>query len=175
MTVEHDPCAATEEQIFEGKAAPITFDGYQEQASTTAVYPGQGTFQGLAYAALGLNGEAGETAEQIKKIWRDEGTQDLSEAMRRVLDDIQLKLRQGMTSYTDIMSKAHGDAHAIFHTPLSDERRQKLLKELGDTLWYAAQIATELDVSLGDVAQGNLDKLAARREANLIHGEGSDR
>jgi NTP pyrophosphatase (non-canonical NTP hydrolase) len=172
--VEHDAFAATEQKIWEGAPGPITFDGYQEQASTTAVYPGQGTFQGLAYAALGLNGEAGETAEQVKKIWRDEGTKDIQDAFEEVLDTARSALRHGRTHDISV-NIAREHARALLHNPLSNERREKLLKELGDTLWYAAQIATELDVSLGDVAQQNLDKLAARREANQIHGEGSDR
>jgi len=48
------------------------FDEYQDQASSTAIYPGQGTVMGLAYVALGVNGEAGEIAEYVKKAWRDD-------------------------------------------------------------------------------------------------------
>lgn len=110
----------------------MEFDVYQALASDTAVYPGQGTFMGLAYAALGLNGEAGETAEQIKKTWRDNGVVD-------------------------------------------DERRAKIIKELGDTLWYAAQIATEINVDLSEVVETNLEKLRDRRARNVISGEGDDR
>lgn len=37
-----------------------------------------------------------------------------------------------------------------------------LAKELGDVLWYAAELATGLDMTLEDVAQGNIDKLRKR-------------
>jgi NTP pyrophosphatase (non-canonical NTP hydrolase) len=43
---------------------------YQQQASSTAVYPGKGSILGLAYVGLGL-GEAGEVQGKIKKILRD--------------------------------------------------------------------------------------------------------
>ncbi len=50
-----------------------TFDYYAGRAVSTAIYPGAGTFGGLTYAALGLNGEAGELAEHVKKAMRDDG------------------------------------------------------------------------------------------------------
>lgn len=38
----------------------------------------------------------------------------------------------------------------------------KLTEELGDTLWYLANLAAAYNISLSDIAQANLDKLAAR-------------
>ena len=58
---------------------------------------------------------------------------------------------------------------------LDEADRQALKKELGDVLWYLSQIATELDISLGDVAQDNLDKLASRKSRNVIGGSGDNR
>ncbi len=48
-------------------------------------------------------------------------------------------------------------------------------KELGDVLWNLAQCCTELELDLGDVASHNLYKLANRKEANTIVGEGDNR
>ncbi len=104
---------------------------YQDRSRATAVYPGAGA--NLLYPTLGLCGEAGEVAEKIKKMVRD-------------------------------------DAGV-----LSPERRADLAKELGDVLWYVAQLATEAGLDLGEIAAGNLDKLLSRRDRDVLRGSGDDR
>ena len=58
---------------------------------------------------------------------------------------------------------------------IDDDVRADLRKELGDVLWYVAQLCTELGLSMSDVAQGNIDKLASRMERGKISGDGDDR
>ena len=58
---------------------------------------------------------------------------------------------------------------------LGQERRALLEKELGDVLWYLAQLATELELDLADVAEANLAKLASRAARNVIGGSGDRR
>lgn len=50
----------------------LSFNAYQEQAASTAVYPDKGTERGLEYVSLGLCGEAGSVGNQVKKIFRDD-------------------------------------------------------------------------------------------------------
>ena len=104
---------------------------YQEQARSTAIYPNLGS--NFVYPALGLCGEAGEIAEKVKKIIRDD---------------------QGV---------------------ITDTKRDSMALELGDVLWYVSQLAAEIDYSLNDIAQINLDKLESRAERGVISGSGDNR
>jgi NTP pyrophosphatase (non-canonical NTP hydrolase) len=58
---------------------------------------------------------------------------------------------------------------------LTDERRATLAAELGDVLWYLAQVATEADLDLGAIAEDNLSKLLSRRERGVLQGSGDSR
>ena len=58
---------------------------------------------------------------------------------------------------------------------LSEEAREAILAELGDVLWYVAQVATDLGESLEAVAQANLAKLRSRKERGRLGGDGDDR
>ncbi|MDD5696523.1 MAG: nucleoside triphosphate pyrophosphohydrolase family protein [Candidatus Pacebacteria bacterium] len=109
----------------------MTFEEYQKQARTTAIYPDLG--KNFIYPTLGLVGEAGEIAEKIKKVLRD----------------------------------GNGE--------ITDEKRGELNKELGDVLWYIANLSVELGISLEDIAANNLEKLKSRQERNQLHGSGDNR
>jgi len=109
----------------------MNFDEYQKLSRRTAIYPK--IKDGFVYPTLGLVGEAGEIAEKVKKIYRDNNG---------VLDE---------------------------------ERKRVLKKELGDVLWYVAQLCTELDLSFDEVAKYNIEKLAERKKIGTLHGDGDDR
>jgi len=104
---------------------------YQRRSRATAVYPDAG--DNLLYPTLGLCGEAGEVAEKVKKMVRD-------------------------------------DAGV-----LTGDRRDALAGELGDVLWYLAQLATEAGLDLGEIAEANLAKLASRAQRGALQGSGDDR
>jgi len=109
----------------------VRFSEYQRLSRETAIYPDLGS--NIAYPALGLCGEAGETAEKVKKAMRDDGG------------------------------------------TLTEERRAAIGAELGDVLWYAAQLATEAGLDLEDIAAANLEKLASRQRRSVLQGSGDTR
>lgn len=114
----------------------MNFLDYQHGTARTAIYPGAGdvnSVEGLSYVTLGLAGEAGELANKVKKILRDE---------------------DGL---------------------IGDVVRAKLADELGDTLWYLSQFATQLGVRLEALAEANLTKLADRAERGVLQGSGDER
>jgi len=53
--------------------------------------------------------------------------------------------------------------------------REALKSELGDVLWYIAQVCTELDISLDEVAEANIAKLLDRQARGVIQGDGDHR
>jgi NTP pyrophosphatase (non-canonical NTP hydrolase) len=55
------------------------------------------------------------------------------------------------------------------------ERRVAMAKELGDVLWYVAQLASELELDLDGIAEENLQKLLSRQRRGVLSGSGDDR
>lgn len=153
----------------------MDFDEYQELTATTAVYPGQGGFVGLAYATLGLNGETGEFTEKVKKLWRDDGA-DIKGvvllAIGRFERNLGFRAPETMPFHFGILREEIEDS---FIVDIPVERRAAMRKELGDILWYVSQVATEIGVELGDIARENIDKLRDRHERDVIHGDGDER
>lgn len=63
----------------------MKFNDYQKQALTTVI-SSDSEFRDLLHWVLGINGEAGEIAEKVKKIIRDKGGQ-VSAADKQALAD----------------------------------------------------------------------------------------
>ena len=86
----------------------------------------------LWYVALGINGESGEIADHIKKMFRDD-------------------------------------------CELTPERRELILKECGDVLWYLTKMSRVLGSSLQEVAELNIKKLTSRKKKGTLRGSGDNR
>ena len=58
---------------------------------------------------------------------------------------------------------------------IDEERKREIVKELGDVLWFVAEICTVLRVDMSTVAELNIKKLADRKARGVIHGSGDNR
>lgn len=58
---------------------------------------------------------------------------------------------------------------------LDNETREEIKKELGDVLWYLTQLSTELELSLDEIAEANIEKLYSRLERGKLQGNGDNR
>lgn len=58
---------------------------------------------------------------------------------------------------------------------LTDEKRTEIGKEIGGVLWYAAALADECGLNLGEIAQENLDILTSRQKRGTLRGDGDNR
>ncbi|QIG74358.1 putative NTP pyrophosphohydrolase MazG-like protein [Rhizobium phage RHph_N65] len=150
----HDDVRKLSENI--GYMESVDADGdalsfYQRLATKSAIYPGQGTPLGLAYVALKLNGEAGELAEHVGKAMRDDNM---------VID--RNDYCEGYSSFS-------------LDNTLAADRRELIIKEIGDALWYLSAACNELGITLADAAIANLRKLADRTERDALRGSGDER
>lgn len=58
---------------------------------------------------------------------------------------------------------------------LTKEYKLEIAKELGDVMWYLAQLSTEFNLKFSDVVKMNLEKLKARKIKGSLHGNGDNR
>jgi|SRR3989344_8488037 len=58
---------------------------------------------------------------------------------------------------------------------IEEEKKEELIREIGDVLWYIAALSTELKVNLNEIAEKNIAKILLRKERNKVHGSGDNR
>ena len=58
---------------------------------------------------------------------------------------------------------------------IGEAEKEALKAELGDVLWYIAQVCSELNLSLDEVAEANIAKLLDRQARGKIQGDGDNR
>lgn len=140
-------------------------DQYSAIATKSAIYPGAGTPLGLAYVALKMNGEAGEFAEHVGKAMRDD------DLLTEFLDE------EESSTFPNEVVRAAG-VRKVYSYPsydMTDTRRDLLIKEIGDVLWYLSAACNELGISLSYAALVNLEKLYDRTQRNALQGSGDNR
>lgn len=115
--------------------------------------------------ALSLDAYAAQTSKTA--IYPNSETVVSAEAI--ALHYLGLKLAGESGEVAEGIGKALRDDWA--HGDLVDY----LTAELGDVIWYVAQIAKTIGVPLSTIAQYNLDKLKSRSERGVIGGSGDYR
>lgn len=76
------------------------------------------------------------------------------------------------------LSSEVGELHSLFAKHQRDRNEldwNLVKKELGDVLWQVAGCAYVFGYKLEDIAQQNLDKLAARKLKGTLKGNGNER
>lgn len=97
----------------------------------------------FSYMMLNLVGEVGELASKVAK--------DIRKGNAEILE-------------SEYISK--------LVSPQFEQRQQELMHEAGDILWQLSGLCKVMGWSLEEVAQANLDKLQARKQAGTIDGNG---
>lgn len=58
---------------------------------------------------------------------------------------------------------------------ITDEHREAIKSEIGDTLWYLTSMCQNLGFTLEDAANYNIEKLRDRHARKAVHGSGDNR
>ena len=128
--------------------ANLTLNEYQDKAMSTCLPESDNLF----YMLANLVGEVGEFASKAGK-----------------------HMRKGNLHITTTERDEEG---RILHTQIwniTDEERKLLRDELGDIQWQLAGLAHVRGFCREEVAEKNLEKLASRKQRNLIDGDGDER
>ena len=128
--------------------ANLTLNEYQDKAMSTCLPESDNLF----YMLANLVGEVGEFASKAGKHMRN-GNLHITTTERD---------EEGRILHTQIWN-------------ITDEDRKLLRDELGDIQWQLAGLAHVMGFSLEEVAEKNLEKLASRKQRNLIDGDGDER
>jgi NTP pyrophosphatase (non-canonical NTP hydrolase) len=102
----------------------------------------------FSYMMLNLVGEVGEFASKVAKAIRKEQMYILDDNIKFVTD---------------------------FDRDKAQEQLDELKKEAGDIAWQLAGLCQVMGWTLEEVCQQNLDKLASRKQRNVIDGNGDNR
>lgn len=135
----------------------MTFDDYQKKTHTTALFKEQ-IWKKLEPIAE-HNSRPADTLKKLREIEKLLSLSYLSNGLGES-GEVQGKVKK-------IIRDDDGE--------LKQEKIDTIIGELGDQLWYISEMCTELGVSLDDVAEENIAKLASRKERGVIQGSGDNR
>ena len=173
---------------------------YQDAIDAFARYP---EVHSMRYTAMGLFGEAGEIANQVKKIWRDDESQltpARTEKLRDELGDVlfyatrwshhqgflvgslTIEIGTGIDDMDIAPAKDIFEATEHLNLLASTATAFAVVSGEGQTFDYIqalfnaiATMADFLETDLDEVAQANVDKLTGRVERGTLQGSGDGR
>jgi len=99
-------------------------------------------------------------------IYPDYGTGRIT-----ALSYVGLKLAGEVGEVVEHIGKAMRDDRGI----ITEERKKKIAKEIGDVYWYLARVCRDLRIDPSQVLDENYDKLNDRKDRNVLGGSGDDR
>lgn len=161
---------------------------YQIEAQKTAVYPKENEW---AYLTLGLIGEVGEFANQLKKALRDDAGGLTPERAGKLLDELgdvcwYIAMLTNATSLC--LPNVNGDPFSTLDALIDYECFEIAESALKFTdpwlvnrhvperlLFHVANAAVALGSTLEAVLDRNIAKLAVRQERGTLHGSGDTR
>lgn len=158
-------------RVLDGKT--IDADAYQRKARSFA----QGGGSSLVYALFGMLEELGELVEKIQFDKMVEGSpkydvESSDVSMAGMIAAIQMM--------TEPVKKIAKHIRKNWDSLLPEQRESITsfsLKdgwegEVGDIMWFAAAIASCLNVKMSSAMGGNIAKLSSRKDKGIIIGEG---
>lgn len=132
---------------LEEKYKGLSLNEYQQRAMTTCTE----SSNNFSYMMLNLVGEVGELASKVAKRIRKE----------------HIAVNENIL----VNGNKCGELNGNDWGDLFNEMRA----EAGDVLWQLSGLCTVMGWSLEDIAEQNLEKLASRKERNVIVGDGDNR
>lgn len=107
---------------------------------------------------------------------------NFAEYQKRAKETVVYPYDTGLLYTTLGLTSEAGEVAGVVKRILRDDagrlgplRRDELVTEAGDVLWYLAMLCEEAGVSLQYVAERNLHKLADRQTRGTLHGQGGKR
>ncbi len=88
---------------------------------------------------------------------------------------VALKMNGEAGEFAEHLGKAMRDDDLMIVGEPLKERKELLIKEVGDVLWYLGAACRELGIPLSQAAELNLVKLADRTARKALRGSGDER
>lgn len=147
----------------------MELNDYQQKAMTTCME----SSNNFSYMMLNLVGEVGELASKVAKAIRKKYIYIDDAKVKAMTEEYGFmpNLAGFAQNYDDCDSENQIDGRACTLACLNTD----LMKEAGDILWQLSGLCSVMGWTLEEIAQTNLDKLASRKQRNVIDGDGDNR